>query len=182
MDKPILQQNKMGRYSAPARYLHWLMALLVFIQFCTIFYIFIRHDESALTLSVIHTHHACGMLVIALITVRFIIRLCIPPPPLPSNMYTQKQVWLAKAGHALLYCLLLMVPTSGYIILDATEFNAHFFNIPMPDILDAKEEVMHTAVFFHWLSAWLFGIIILGHVAMVLHHHLKGKRLLKRML
>lgn len=62
------------RYTRLSRILHWTMAVLIALQFVTIFYVFVRGENDPAVLAMVKTHHASGMIVFVLLLIRFINR------------------------------------------------------------------------------------------------------------
>lgn len=170
------------KYSLLAKYLHWSMALLIAVQFLTIFYIFIQGIDDPALLSVVQAHHASGMLVFALLMVRIVVRRLSRQPTLSSEHFSKGERHMATIGHIALYTLMLTMPVSGYIIMDASPYDAHFYSYTMPDILVADELTMDRAALLHWLGAWITGLVILGHITMAIWHQRKIPKFIHRML
>lgn len=170
------------KYTRLSRILHWTMAVLIAVQFFTIFYVFVRGENDPAVLTMVKTHHASGMIVFVLLLIRLANRLLTQQPQLPNEHFTPLQVRLAKIGHLVLYALILGMPITGYAIMDASPYNAFFLSVQMPDVIDANEATMSRAMLLHWIGAWAIGLVILGHVALAILHNRKLPGFLRRML
>jgi cytochrome b561 len=169
------------KYSLLARYLHWSMALLIAVQFLTILYVFIQGKDDPALLTFVQGHHASGMLVFVLLMLRIVVRRLSCQPKLSSEHFSKSERHMATIGHIALYTLMLTMPVSGYIIMDASPYDAHFYSYTMPDILVADELTMNRAAFLHWLGAWITGVAILGHITMAIWHHRRIPKFIRRM-
>ena len=104
------------RYDSVAMSLHWVMALLILLDFALAMS-FSRFDPGdALYLpSAYDLHMAVGMCVLILSVARVIWRLTHRRPPLPDMAMPLR--WLARASHFLLYAFMVVAPVSGWLVL-----------------------------------------------------------------
>lgn len=174
------------RYDPVAVTLHWVIALSILFMIPLGFWmeelpISIRFDAFAF-------HKSLGILVLALSIFRFIWRLMNPPPALPDSMKPIEKL-AASTAHWLLYCLMVAMPLTGWLMVSASKkYPTIFFwlgevpFIPMPEGIDAKA----TAHDFHDLHYWLaYGALALiaAHASAALKHHFIEKdTVLTRML
>jgi cytochrome b561 len=115
--------------------------------------------------------------------VRLAWRLSHTPPALPNSMTPHAQR-LAHMGHWLLYCLMLCIPVSGWLMSSAKGFQTVWFGlIPLPDLLSRDRVLGDQLLTVHtWLN-WLFIALIIGHVlAALAHQFILKDQLLTRML
>src|ERR1700710_778190 len=90
-----------NRYGAVAQTLHWVVAVLIVVQF----YLAVKADDLPIgmeKLSLLARHKSVGMTVFMLAVFRVIWRFTHPVPPLPASMPRHERV-LAHASHWLLY-------------------------------------------------------------------------------
>jgi len=158
------------------------MALLIAVQFLTIFYVFIQGDDAPALLTVIQTHHASGMLIFLLLMTRIVVRYVSHSPILPTEHFSKGERHIAKIGHVALYILMFTMPLTGYIIMDASPYNAHFYTYTMPDIFVADELIMDKGALLHGLGAWIIGLAILGHISMAIWHRRKIPNFIRRII
>jgi cytochrome b561 len=160
------------RYDRVARALHWLIALALLGQIVFGFAL----DEIAprgtpSRAAVINLHKSFGLVLGALILVRLAWRLAHRPPPWPASM----PLWQRRAaglGHAALYVCMLVMPLSGYIASNFSKHGVKLFGVPLrpwgadlPAVYDALNGL-------HIATAWVFSVLIAGHVLMALKHAL----------
>lgn len=157
-------------YTATAKTLHWLMALLLFGLLALGFYM---QDLplSPQKLQLYSWHKWAGVTVFLLALFRLAWRVTHRPPTLPDSMPQSMQL-AAHAGHALLYLLMIAIPLSGWLMSSAKGFQTVWFGIlPIPDLLDKNPELGNGLQTVHQSLNWLFIAVIAGHVGAALKHH-----------
>lgn len=170
------------RYTRTAMSLHWLIALMLFGMFGFGLYM-VELPLSPQKLKFYSYHKWAGVTVFLLVLARLAWRITHRPPALPAGMPAW-QVRAAKAGHHLLYLLMVIVPLSGWLMSSAKGFQTVWFGVlPLPDLL-AKDEALGEALLLtHRLLNWFFMLVVAGHVAAALKHHFVDRDgLLSRML
>lgn len=165
------------RYSLPIIVLHWLMALMV-IAIIAIPYLGEATINQLGGPGVVFTwHKSLGVCVLVLTVLRLIMRATTATPPTAGD--TSGQRFMAKAGHALLYVLLLGMPLSG-LIFGSRPVN--FFWLFEIAPLGFDTPIRDAAKAFHKTAQYALMLLILGHVAMALfHHYVRKDGLLNRM-
>ncbi|MGL6079658.1 cytochrome b [Methyloversatilis discipulorum] len=170
------------RYTRTAMSLHWLIALMLFGMFGFGLYM-VELPLSPQKLKFYSYHKWAGVTVFLLVLARLAWRITHRPPALPPGMPAW-QVKAAKAGHHLLYLLMVIVPLSGWLMSSAKGFQTVWFGVlPLPDLL-AKDEALGEALLLtHRLLNWFFMLVVAGHVVAALKHHFIDRDgLLSRML
>lgn len=104
----------MARYTAVARALHWIIAILILGNLVFGF----AHDALPKDWAVMPVHKSIGLTALALTLVRIIWRLTHPAPPLPAAMPAWEK-GAAHATHVVFYALMLILPLSGWIMSSA---------------------------------------------------------------
>ena len=170
------------RYSAPARALHWLIAIGVVAALC----IELTFDDLPLSphkIRLINYHKWVGLTVLFLWFARVAWRIGHRPPALPATMSTFQQR-AAHGIHGLLYLLLVAVPIAGWFLSSARGFPLTYLGlVPLPD-LTAKDraaaELLHNV---HAVLAWSLLALAAAHaVAALKHHFVDRDDVLRRML
>ena len=174
--KPVLE-----RYPLPLRVLHWLLALLLAMQFTLGFvaeYGAVRWSEALLRL-----HFRLGMLILALTVLRLCLRLVMSMPAVdteePPGVHRARS-WI----HGLLYLLVLALPLSGHVIwvwmgADRTLFGG----LEMPALFVPPDEETGRAVawYVHVYGAWiLLGLVCLHLLAAMFHQWTRGDDFIAR--
>lgn len=182
MDAPPEPQ----RYGVSARLLHWLMALLLFVQIPVGVVMSYRGNVlnlwNGVTDFLYSAHKSIGFVLLILLLLRALFRLTAGAPP-PDSGLAPWQRRIAAINHAGLYALLLVVPMLGW--LGASLFPALevFGVVSLPAISGADRAASDSVFTLHRLTAFLLVALIALHVAAALHHHfIRRDGVLRRML
>ena len=173
-----------SRYAASSRWLHWLTVLLLLaIIPLGIWIAFFEPADEKFKYRLYNLHESLGVLVFVLVLLRVVNRLLNPPPPLPADMPAWMK-FVAHLNHFGLYVLLLWMPITGFLATNAWGFPLSVFNVlPLPSPVGKDEALAKTLSFLHWCGAITIGLLILGHLAGVVHHtFIRRDGLLRRML
>ncbi len=156
------------RYNRVARWLHWTIALLVITNIL----IGIFHDSLGKLFPAMPIHKAIGITVLALTLVRIGWRLTHRPPPLPVEMPGWEK-GAAHLTHTIFYVQLLVMPITGWVMASA---NARpltwfwLFDIPKFGVTKG-DAVVGLSGNLHGPLGFLFGALVVIHVAAALRHH-----------
>jgi cytochrome b561 len=177
--------NRVLRYAAPARGLHWLTSLLVLgiVIPAGVWIKYFEPADEAFKLRLYNVHESVGVIVFVLVLLRLAYRWRNPPPPLPTD--TPAFVRLAAhAVHLALYALLLLMPIGGFLATNAWGFPLSVFGVlPLPSPVGKDEALAKVFSFLHWSGAIVIGALILGHIVGVLYHQfVRRDGLIRRML
>src|SRR5690606_23400740 len=175
-------RNMRTDYTAPAKALHWLIALLILGMLVLGFYM----QDLPLSpdkLKLYSWHKWAGVSIFVLVVVRLAWRLMHPPPALPAHMAPGERV-VAQAGHTLLYVLMFAIPLSGWLMSSAKGFQTVWFGVlPIPDLLARDKATGDLLQTVHFSLNLLLAAVLSGHVAAALKHHFVNKdNVLVRML
>ena len=170
------------RYDAVAIALHWAMAALILGLLAAGFVMTAQKPGSPLQFQLYQAHKSVGITVLALALLRLGWRLGHRPPPLPDTMPAWEQ-WLAHAGHAALYGLMIGMPLLGWAVVSTSPFNIPtvlygvivFPHLPLPHGVNTAAKLAHDT------GAWIMIATVTGHAGAALRHHL-GDDVLSRML
>lgn len=169
---------RQDRYSSGAIFFHWVIAALVIAN------IVIGLLHESLLRGTMPLHKSIGLTVLALSVLRVIWRLTHPIPPLPSDTSGWDKA-LARTTQAIFYVLLFVMPLTGWAMVSAgaTPRPLDWFGVfPVP-LLPVTGEVGGASHQIHVVLGWLFGALVLLHIAGALRHHLLLRdRTLSRML
>ena len=114
-------------YTATAKGLHWLMALLIFGLLALGFYM-ADLPLSPEKLQYFSWHKWAGVTVFLLVWLRLAWRVTHRPPGYPPTM-TGTQQLLAHAGHFALYGLMVIIPLSGWLMSSAKGVQTVWFGV-----------------------------------------------------
>lgn len=174
----------MPRYTAAARLLHWLIAVLVAVMFGLGWWVVFATPKDKGLEDLLYTlHESNGLVIWVLVLARLAVRRANPPPPLPAG--TPRPVRAAAAlNHGALYALLLVQPIVGF--LDTNAWNAPvvwYGIVPIPSPIAPDKVLAPRLSLLHEGVALLILLAVLTHLAGVAYHQ-AGRRdgLLRRML
>jgi cytochrome b561 len=169
-------------YPATAKRLHWLIVLLVAIQFVTAYLLpHIGRDTPPST--VINLHFSFGILILVVMAARLVHRLR-HPVPLEAGDAAPVERFLARTTHRLFYLILLVGPFLGWASASAHKLPVTLFGVvTLPAIAQPGARWANQAGDIHstamWALLWLIGL----HAAAALYHHLiRRDGTLRRML
>lgn len=176
-------KNSQERWGLVAISLHWLMALVVVGMFVLGLYMtgLTYYDPWYRTAPALHK--SLGFVLFGLLLLRLLWRWFNPAPaPLPSH--TALEQFAARAMHALLYLLLILVMISGYLISTADGRPVEVFGLfQIPALISSIERQEDIAGAFHLVLAITTLVLVGLHALAALKHHFFDKdRTLLRML
>jgi len=170
-------------YNNTAIVFHWLIALLIFLNFAMGLYMetFPKHTPS--NDAVLFYHASLGSLVFMLAVARLLWRLRHRPLALPDSI-AKWQLTASHLLHWLLYVLMLAVPLSGIIHRQACAHPVSFFGLgALPTVVAQNEPLRLFTDTLHETLVWVLAILVLGHIAAALKHRFIDRdAVLKRML
>ncbi len=180
-DSPRISLALQG-YGRTAKLLHWLIVLLVLIQFViAILMPDIGPDTVPGTL--IDLHFSFGVLIFVVMAGRFVHRLLHPVPlDLPDSPGWERRV--ASATHRTFYFILLVGPFLGWASASAHKLPVEVFGFfTLPGIAAPRAPWALTAGDIHALMMWILLALIALHVGAALYHYLfRHDDVLRRML
>lgn len=171
-----------SQYTATAKSLHWLMALLLIGLLVLGFYM-AGLPLSPDKLRLYSWHKWAGVTVFVLLGIRLLWRIAHRPPALPASMSASMQL-AAHAGHFVLYALMIAIPLSGWLMSSAKGIQTVYFGVlPIPDLIGKDRELGDLLGGVHEYLNWLFVAVLAGHVgAAFKHHYIDKDDILTRML
>lgn len=157
------------RYDGIAIALHWSTAAMILYLIASGL-AFANGFEGRMKNPLYATHKAAGLLVLVITVLRLGRRLARGAPPLPGLV----PVWLRRlAGlwHAALYATLLLMPVTGYLYVVGGGYPVEALNaLGLPPLLEKNPALSKTAEGVHRWLAWIFILLIGGHVGAVIWH------------
>jgi cytochrome b561 len=163
------------RYSGFAMLLHWLIAVLVIVQW--------RISEAAeeaatreAGAAIMGNHFALGVVIFIVVAVRLVWRQVSPPPP-PVNGHAPWERSLARLVHLAFYAFLLVMPVAGWIALSMFGEPISVWGVfqlpalPVPQNPDLAETIFE----LHGASGIALLVLIAFHAAAALKHTIIDK-------
>ncbi len=174
--------NTQNSYGNVAKGLHWLMALLI-IGMLIIGFVMINLPITPDKFKLYGWHKSIGVTILLLALLRIMWRSVNHAPSLPERMKKREQ-YAAKAGHVLLYALMVAMPISGWAMSSAAGKAVSVFGLfLLPDLVTPESSLRELFQQMHFYLAWTLIAVISGHVLAALTHHFYFKdNVLKRML
>lgn len=165
----MLIRNSDTRYGLVSQLLHWVMAVLILLQFTWAW----RIQQLGIgreRYEMVNQHKSIGLTILALLIIRLLWRYFNPPPdPVSMPLWQQRAMqWV----HGLIYLLLLALPPVGWAMSSAAGFVVSWFDVfDLPALVaqdDALKELLRD---IHAFLAWTLAVLVLGHIGAALHHH-----------
>ena len=165
------------RYSRVAMLFHWLIAALILFNL----YLGWRmnHTEGLGKFTTFQLHKSIGISILVLSVLRLLWRLTHRPPPYPATMRAWERA-AAAATHWTFYALMIILPFTGWIVVSASPLNIPtllFKRIPLPHLgfihdqpIATRTAIDHNLGTTHVVLAYIFGALILLHIAAALKH------------
>ena len=172
-------KNTLAEYGLISKLLHWISALLLFIQIPLGFYL-VDLDFGPERLSIENIHIILGLSVFYLVILRLINKIINPTPKLEPSVF-KGQRFLAKLNHVLLYVTILSVTISGILkkLFNGETLIILFKKIKLKDNFELSELFYDIHVFSNYLIIILIAIHIL---AVIIHKYFFNDNLLKKIL
>lgn len=158
-------------YTAPAKALHWLIAVLL-LALLALGYYMPDLPLSPDKIRLYSWHKWAGITVFLLVLLRLLWRATHRPPALPPHVKPLLRL-AAHATHALLYALMLLIPVSGWLMSSAKGVQTVWFGVvPLPDLVERSKELGATLADVHGLLNGLLVLLVGVHVLAAVKHHL----------
>jgi cytochrome b561 len=183
-------------YTPAARGLHWLIALLVFIQLPLGFYMTYRGNVmpwvnekgetvkgvfDALTGVLYSSHKLIGLSILLLIFVRLVYRLA-RGAPRPDPTVPPALTGVSHFVHWGLYALLIAIPIIGYTAISYGRY-LDVFVIPLPPVTEKNEDLAKQVFEWHETAAIVLIAFVSVHIlAAIYHRFVRRDRVVERML
>jgi cytochrome b561 len=172
------------RYDAVAMTLHWVIALLLLLDFALALSFSQFNPGDALYLrSAYDLHMSFGLCVLLLSVARIVWRLTHHHPPLPNMAFGLRA--LARASHFLLYAFIVGAPATGWLVLSLRHQATSVFGLfrwawptfpAIATMARPERQLWHDqALPLHTRLAYLGMCLVAVHVAAALYHHF-GRR------
>jgi len=173
------------RYNAVAITLHWVMAICFVLMLGSGLAMINFIVDPSLKFQLFQWHKSLGVLLLLAFFLRLAVRLVAVTPPLPPLPKWER--FAAKLGHIGLYVWMIALPLTGWAMVSASPYGLPtivfgWFEWPHVEPLYANEGAYKLAKLAHWVMAYIFIALILGHIGAVIKHTVHDKTpLLRRM-
>ncbi len=173
MGDNTLARESPFRYSNPAIFFHWTLAILVPALIGLGWYMLsIEKDPSSVWYH--ELHRSLGITTAILVVFRIGWRIGQAPATAPATAPAW-QTAIAKYTHVILYGLLMLMPLTGYLGSSFSGEDVAFFGLPMPGWASKNDALMEQFFTAHSIIAWIFVVLISIHALAALKHLLVNK-------
>jgi cytochrome b561 len=175
-------RNTTLRWGAVAQFLHWLIVILIILQF-TLALMADDLPSGMKKLALLARHKSFGITILMLALIRLAWRSSNPTPALPPTLKSWEQT-LARLTHVLLYVLLFAIPLTGWMMSSARGFPVSWFGFfTLPNLVPKDKTLYDFFVVTHETLAWTLAAVVALHVLAALkHHYVLKDDVLRRML
>ena len=159
--------------------MHWISAILLFIQIPLGFYL-VDLDFGPERLSIEDIHVTVGLSIFYIVILRLLYKIFNPTPELEPSVF-KGQKFLAKLNHILLYVTILSITISGIFkkLFNGETLVIIFKKIKIQDNFELGELFYDIHVYSNYLLIALIGIHLM---AVVIHKLFFNDNLLKKIL
>ena len=162
----MTQALAQDHYSRVARWLHWVMGLLIVANLAG----GLLHDINADL--IMPLHKATGITILALAVLRIVWRMTHPAPALPTAMPMWERA-IASFTHAILNAMMILIPMSGWIMSSASRRPISFFglfDVPKFNVIKDSPlaEISHES---HEILGFAMIALLVLHIVAALRHH-----------
>ena len=171
--------NTLTEYGIISKVLHWLSAIILFIQIPLGFYLVdLDFGEQRITIEDIHV--TLGLTIFYIVVIRLINNVLNPTPKLDPSIF-KGQRFLAKMNHVLLYIAILSITISGILkkLFNGETLTILFREIQINENFNLADQFYEIHIFSNYT---LIGLIALHITAVIIHKLFFGDNLLKRIL
>ena len=171
-------KNTLTEYGLISKLLHWISAVLLFIQIPLGFYL-VDLDFGLERLTIENIHVTVGLSIFYLVILRLLYKIFNPTPRLEPSVF-KGQKFLAKLNHVMLYVTILSITISGILkkLFNGETLTIIFKKIKIQDNFELGE------LFYdiHVISNYVLIVLIIIHLlAVIVHKLFFNDNLLKRM-
>lgn len=177
-----------GETTMPLKYdrmlvlLHWVLAMGLFYQLgLGLWMEDIPKDPPGIRAEWFNLHKSIGICLGLLILWRLGWRIThsVPAPPIGNTEFQNK---LSQWAHRILYLCMAVLPLSGFMGSNFSQYPIKFFGLVLPKLWDPSPEGKELFSEIHEVTAFVMMIIIILHIsAAVWHQWVKRDGLLSRM-
>jgi cytochrome b561 len=172
-------RNTLAEYGLISKLLHWISALLLFVQIPLGFYL-VDLDFGTERINLENIHITIGLSIFYLVILRLLYKSLNPTPKLGPSVFTG-QKFLAKLNHVLLYVTILSITISGILkkLFNGETLTIFYKKIQIQDNFELGELFYDIHVVSNYV---LIGLIIIHIIAIIVHKLFFDDNLLKKML
>lgn len=180
--KPTALKDSQVSWGVVSRFLHWSIALIMLVMLAVGFYMVEVETDLVTRFKMTQAHKSFGFVAFSLGVVRIIWRLAARTRPENPNSMRPWERRSARVSHLALYCLMVALPISGWLMASASPLNdagAFPFRVAnmvfglfeLPDPIDPGIKLVSDVLGrVHFGLALGLVVLLLVHVAAALKH------------
>lgn len=173
-----MHNDSPSHYGGVTRFFHWAMAVLIVLQFMKLGD-YINDGEHWVGNTIVPWHLSIG----ATILVLALLRLWWSMRQRPHRPQPEASPAMVKLGHNLLYACMLLMPLLGVSAVLGGGYALTLFGVTLVQKTEVEIPWLAAIGNLHAPVAWLFLVLVIGHIAAALYHHFfRRDRTLLRML
>ena len=187
MASGIRVTNSDSRYGICTKTLHWVMFLLILMQF-VVAWAMLSMDEWETTAGLAQStlyewHKSVGLVALAVALGRYLWRKAAPLPHWAPNLTPGEKRAIHGIERTLYLCLFLM-PASGFVFVMAGDYPIDFFSLGyVPNVIGVHPALSRIAQWTREITAGLLVATLFGHWGLAVRHQWTHRdRYLQRML
>ena len=172
-------KNTLAEYGLISKLLHWISALLLFIQIPLGFYL-VDLDFGEERINVENIHIIIGLSIFYLVIIRLLNNIFNPTPKLDPSVFSG-QKFIAKLNHVLLYVAILSITISGILkkLFNGESLVIFFKEIEIQDNFELADQFYNIHIFSNYM---IVALIALHISAVIVHKLFFSDNLLKKIL
>lgn len=165
-------RNTKNNYGLIALLFHWTMAILVIGLLMLGLYMGSENPVIE-KFTLITWHKELGIIVLGMITLRFLWRMYNITPALNGAAWEKLT---ARTTHWLLYALMFAMPLSGWLMSSAGQRPISFFGLfTLPHLIGANPELKGIFASTHSILAYSLMALVSLHIIAALKHHISTR-------
>jgi cytochrome b561 len=174
--------SKSSSYTATAKFLHWLIVVLLIAQFVFAWTMPHIGRDTAVT-NLISLHFSFGIIILAVAVARLVWR-ATHGEPAPLGGIPPWQVQSGRVLHWLLYALIFVIPILGWANASWRGMPIVMFGVQLPQLIGTRARGWSWTGDVHgFLSNYILLTLVGLHVLAALHHYfVRRDGVLQRML
>ncbi|MBX7147168.1 MAG: cytochrome b/b6 domain-containing protein [Alphaproteobacteria bacterium] len=171
-----------SRYPLVIRILHWLIVLMLIIQFMPLYINQKELTDFQRQFIGMPTHFSLGVTIGLFMLLRVLIRSFSTSPTLPADFPVVFKI-VARLVQTLLYILIIIMPIIGLLMMNAGGYSLNWWgSFEIPKIIGQDQELRHTLKEVHEANAFLIlGLIGLHILGSFYHYFIRKDQVLKSM-
>jgi cytochrome b561 len=162
-------KNNTSTYGSVSKIIHWAMAILFLMMFI-IAYTMTNISPSETRANLYDVHKATGLLLFAILSVRFFWRLINQNPKLPNSL-PNGQKFLAKWNIIGLYAVMFIMPITGFLTSTLGGHDVSFYWIFKISAFTQNKPVSEFFALAHKILSYIMIFLVSVHLLAALHHY-----------